>query len=503
VSTNTPEPDDSRSDSSRVGEALSAQLGFREWKLQPKVVKQLTGLTRENHRNLTAYTRGDEVVGFSAPSRPAVGLAVDMGCTKIAAYLLDLKTGTQLASKGMPNPQISFGEDLISRLVHANRGWAEAVNLARVAREAIAELAEKLCAQAETALHEVTDVCVVGNTAMVQLLLGLPVRHLLHAPFIARVDYDLDIAAHEIDLEFAPAAQLHVLPSIGGFVGADHVAMIMAHGLDCTDLVTIGLDIGTNTEIVLRNPANGTFVTTSVPSGPAFEGGQITDGMRAAPGAIEKVLCHGGELIFTTVGGVKPLGICGSGVVDLVAQLLNTNCINQRGCLNAGSAFVRKGSKGLELLLSPPEKSGHGREIVFTQHDISEIQLAKGAICAGIEALLETTGTNVEAIQEVAVAGAFGSYMDLRSAIGIGLLPRFPNAKYVQIGNAAGLGAQMALVSQTERRRARDIARQAVLIGLKQHTNFSRLLAKATQFPSKLTSSLLAIDAQRASNECS
>jgi uncharacterized 2Fe-2S/4Fe-4S cluster protein (DUF4445 family) len=444
-------------------------------------------MARINGWEITAYSRGDELIGFSGPRRSAVGLAVDVGCTKIASYLVDLKTGTQLAACGVPNPQVPYGEDLITRLVFAAKSAAQAALMAQLVRQAIRDLAAEMCSQSNIHTNEIADICIVGNTAMTHLLLGMPVEQLLSAPFVSSIDRDVEVETSELTLEFAPGAKVHVLPSIGGFVGADHVAMILAHGIDRSDGVTIGIDIGTNTEIVVHDPRSGAFVATSVPSGPAFEGGHISDGMRAASGAIEKVFFVDGKLQYRTVDGSVPIGICGSGIVDLLSELWRLKHIDGRGHLVRGGECVRAGKCGLEFLVVPALNSGGERDIVLTQHDISELQLAKAAIFAGIATLLEITGTKVEDVQEMVVAGAFGSYLDLRSAVAIGLLPRLPNAQYAQIGNAAGAGAKRALISRSERERARSIAKRVTRIELKQHENFNGLLARATRLPAHLS----------------
>lgn len=416
-------------------------------------------------------------------ARPAFGLAVDLGCTKIAGYLVDLHSGRQLAAEGVPNPQISFGEDLISRLVFAAAGEEQASRLAHAVRSAINELAGSLCRRGGVERDAIADACIVGNTAMMHLLLALPVAQLLHAPFVSAIDGALDLAAEALGLRLAAGARVHVPPSIGGFVGADHVAMILARSIDRANGTVVGVDIGTNTEIVLAKPAAGLMLVTSVPSGPAFEGGHIRDGMRAAAGAIERVLLENGALRSKTVEDAAPVGLCGSGVVDLVAQLWQSGRVNERGALLAGSESVRAGREGHELVLVGASASGHGREIVLTQQDITEIQLAKAAVHAGIRSLLDLTRTALEEVDELIVAGAFGSHLDLESAVTIGLLPRLPNARYRQVGNAAGVGAKMLLVSGSARARAREIAQRAQRVELKSYEGFNRLLARATRFP--------------------
>jgi uncharacterized 2Fe-2S/4Fe-4S cluster protein (DUF4445 family) len=258
--------------------------------------------------------------------------------------------------------------------------------------------------------------------------------------------------------------------------------MILAQDIDRTEKVTVGIDIGTNTEIVVRDPASGKLLTTSVPSGPVFEGGHISNGMRAAAGAIDKFFLLDGELSFHTIGDARPIGICGSGVLDLLASMLRMGAIDERGRILDTS----DGDKPRALpsfLVVPAEQSGHGNEIVLTQHDVTQVQLAKAAIFAGISTLLSIAEIPAEGVAEVVVAGQFGSCLDLASAVAIGLLPTLPNARYVQVGNAAGRGAQMALVSIGERARARRIAKCATRVELKQYRIFDQFMARATRFP--------------------
>jgi uncharacterized 2Fe-2S/4Fe-4S cluster protein (DUF4445 family) len=299
----------------------------------------------------------------------------------------------------------------------------------------------------------------------------------------------MDVRARDLGLAVAPDARVHIPACIAGFVGADHVAMILGANLDRTAGVAIGVDIGTNTEIVLRRPARASLASTSCASGPAFEGAHIRDGMRAAPGAIEAILLGEtpADTVLGTVGAAAPVGICGSGIVDAIAELHRTNRMNDRGRLIAAAPGVRDGEKGPEFLLAPAAVTGTGREIVVTQGDVNEIQLAKGAIAAGIAMLLDATGTDPGDVKEVIVAGAFGTHLNLESALAIGLLPRLPNAAYRQVGNAAGTGAKAALLSLQERARARAIARSTSYLELTARPGFQRLFAHSMHFPPAAT----------------
>ena len=479
-----PSMEDSISDFERVAQILNSELsGNTKWHAGTRVIRTLSRLARESGWQLTAFTRGDEIIGFTGAGKRPLGVAVDLGCTKIAAYLLDLESGDQLAACGIPNPQISYGEDLISRLVLAREGRERAQELAHSVQRGISGLIDSLVRQSKVNLDQVADLCVVGNTAMMHLLLELPVDGLLVAPFIAATTSAVDTRARDIGIELPNDIYVHVLPGIGAFVGADHVAMVLANGLHSCSHVALGIDIGTNTEIVLSRPAHGLLLTASCPSGPTFEGGHIRHGMRAAPGAIEKITLTVNGLSLKTIDDLPPVGLCGSGVIDAIAQLWRTGAIDYRGHLQAGEPNVRQAKAGKEYLLVEAKDTGHGKDIVISQQDISEVQLAKAAVAASIKTLLTLSNTRDDEIEEMVLAGAFGSYLDVDSSVAIGLLPKLSNATCLQAGNSAGTGAKMALVSAGMRDQASQIAQRAVRIDLKQQKDFNRELALATRFP--------------------
>ncbi len=475
--------DGSRSDWSRFLEALKRQDRPGSYTASPAVLARLSAVMRGPEPAFTAFLSEGWVMDIHPPKSRPLGLAIDLGCTKIAAYLIDLATGEELAVGGSANPQIAWGEDLIARLVHAAKGHNQAAELAAAVRLEIQRMAESLSNSTGLPLDHVTDACIVGNTAMIHLLLGLPVTQLLHAPFVSCCDASLRIEAAEIGLTLGREARVFIPPAIGGFVGADHVAVMVAHDIGQRPEVVLAVDIGTNTEISLALPNRGLLLATSVPSGPAFEGGHIRDGMRAAPGAVERVLCRAGSLKIETIDGKPPVGLCGSGVIDLCAGLLATSRINARGLLDSTADGVRRGAEGTEYVVCTAEASGHGRDVVFTQSDISEIQLVKAAIMAGISVLLGEAAIGPEAVDRLILAGAFGSHIDLESAVTIGLLPAFPNASYHQVGNAAGDGARMMLVSRQARAAGVELAKQTRRCELKEHPLFNRFLARATRFP--------------------
>jgi len=485
-----PEPTlyDLRSDLDRVIDALETTHGQRKWFAEPAVVRTLSALARrtqsETTWHLTVYARNAEIVGFEAAGRKPIGFAADLGTTKVAGYLVDLETGEELAAAGVMNPQIGYGEDVISRMVHATRNDDGSSELARVVREAFNAMIGGLAEEAGVSRGQIVEACIVGNTAMTHLFLDLPVHQLSVSPFVAATSTALDVKAREIQIDMAVGAYVHVLPCIGGFVGADHVAMILGSDLDRKPYVAIGVDIGTNTEIALLKPNEKTLTSASCASGPAFEGAHIRDGMRASTGAIEGVkIIDPGAPQIKTIGDAPPVGVCGSGIVDAIAEMYRSGVINNRGRLNREAPGVRKGEKGYEYVLASAAISGTGRDIVITQADVNEIQLAKGAIEAGLGTLIVATNTPLEEIKEVVVAGAFGSYLNLDSALAIGLLPRLPNARYLQVGNAAGVGAKMALLSLKERQRAQQIMQRTGYIELTTQDGFNSRFAMSMLLP--------------------
>jgi len=474
------ELNDLRADAVRLRDALREQHGISPVSLDVEVLRQIPHQLREYGWQGTAHIRvcgARELVRFGSPGERPLGLAVDVGTTKIAAYLVDITSGQTLAADGMVNPQVAFGEDVMARIAYAMKGEREARELQEAVSQAVNELAQRLCAKIGLGVEEVVEAVVVGNTAMHHLFLGLPVAQLGTAPYVPAEQEAMDLKAREVGLHLASGAYVHLLPNIAGFIGADHVAMLLATRIPEAEGVVLGLDIGTNTEVVLR--ANGRLITCSTASGPAFEGAHIRDGMRAAPGAIEAVwVGRDGRILWQTVGGGPPVGLCGSGVLDAVAVLRKLGVVDERGRM-LSHPRVRSGRDGPEFVLVGAGESGHGRDIVITRRDIEAVQLAKGAIRAGIEVLMQEAGVKSQDIEKVIIAGAFGTYLDVRSILAIGMLPPVSVDKVEQVGNAAGQGAKMALVSLVERERACRIARQAEYVELTALGHFADVFSRA------------------------
>ena len=466
-----PTREDIRSDLDRMRHHLAETPGLSDLTVDFALLRQLPTRLREGGWSGTVGLRGQEVVSFSPLGRGLLGLAVDVGTTKLAGYLVELETGRTLAAAGAMNPQIAYGEDVMARIAYAMEGEEQAATLQKAVVGAVNDLARDLFTQSGRLHHpqEIVEAVVVGNTAMHHLFLGLPVRQLGLAPYLAAVSEALDLKAREVGLEIAPGGYVHLLPNIAGFVGADHVAMILSTEIGEAEGTVLGLDIGTNTEVVLR--ANGRLIACSTASGPAFEGAHIRDGMRAAEGAIERLRIVDSGVEYQTIGDAPPVGLCGSGVLDAVAQLRQLGVVNERG--NMGDhPRVRRADHGPEFVLVAAGEGGSGREVVITRGDVGEIQLAKGAIRAGINILLDEAGLSAQDIDEVVIAGAFGTYIDVSSAIVIGMFPPLPLERFHQVGNAAGMGAKLALVSQEQRALAAEIARQVEYIELTNDKRF-------------------------------
>ncbi len=424
-----------------------------------------------------ASVRDNEVIALGPwPSRQ-LGLAVDLGTTKIASYLIDLSDGRTLAAKGDMNPQIRYGEDIISRINSAIKSPKKGVQLQQITVEALNQLVADLCADIHANTEEVVEAVVVGNTAMHHLFLGLPVRQLALSPFVPAVTSALDIKARDLGLHIAAGAYVHLLPNIAGFVGADHVAMLLATDAWQAEGITVALDIGTNTEVSLI--AGGKITTVSCASGPAFEGYHIKHGMRAASGAIERVQLADDNIQYQTVDKAPPVGICGSGILDAIAQLYLAGVINEGGRMLQSHPRVRNRQKQREFVLIGDEERSGQPAIVITQQDVRELQLAKSAIRTGIQVLLDTGGYSEDEISQVAIAGAFGTYIDVSSAITIGMLPAIPLNRFQQVGNAAGMGAKMALISLSKRAEGAAVASRIRYVELASAPDFTQIFVQA------------------------
>jgi uncharacterized 2Fe-2S/4Fe-4S cluster protein (DUF4445 family) len=467
-----------RADADRLLEALNRRYKLHCSNVDIDVLRALPDQLRLWNWKCQAIVRNDEVIALLPPLSRQLGLAIDLGTTKIAGYLVDLKSGQTLAAKGVMNPQISYGEDIISRINVVVKSPGEGLELQKLAVEAINELAIDLCAEVSAKTEEIVEAVVVGNTAMHHLFLGLPVRQLALSPFVPAVSRALDVKASDLGLGIAPGAYVHLLPNIAGFVGADHVAVLLATNIGQAEGPVLALDIGTNTEVSLVN--KGKVTATSCASGPAFEGGHIKYGMRAAAGAIERLRITGDNIQYQTIDEAPPTGICGSGILDALAQLYLAKGIDEGGRITRNHPRVRTNKGQREFVLVSRKERGGQPAITITQHDIRELQLAKAAIRTGIQTLLEVNDCAEDKIEQVIIAGAFGTYINIASAVTIGVLPSLPLNRFQQVGNAAGMGAKLALISLSQRAEAQAVASRVKYIELASTPNFNQTFIQAS-----------------------
>ncbi len=420
------------------------------------------------------WYRGQHLIG-PIQGDCALGLAVDLGTTNIAAALIDMSSGRVAATGAKENPQLIFGSDVITRLGQAVKDRSAALELQRAAAQAIAELAAKLSGEHP---ESIAEIAVVGNSVMQHLLLGLPLDSLTHAPYQPHLLSDTEVLASSLGLRFAKGACLYVGPNIAGFVGSDHVAALFETLIDPPKGRWALMDIGTNTELSLF--ADGQFTSASCASGPAFEGGMLSCGMRAAPGAITRVRLNR-HVQIETIGGAEPVGICGSGVLSLVSELRRSGAIDGRGRLSLSHRQVRERANRREFVLADQGEGG-SLPVVFTQEDIRAIQLAKAAIRTGLDLLLADAGLEEKDLDSLVIAGAFGKYLDVEEAIAVGLLPAMPRDRIVQVGNAAGAGVRSFLICATAREKAQKLSRSGKYLELATRPEFSRIFARRAMF---------------------
>lgn len=473
----TPNLQDVRSDADRLLDTLKEKYGLEDLAVDYDVLIDLPSVLRKGGWRVTvAVFKGRRVISVEPgdTTKRLFGCALDIGTTKIAGYLLDLNTGFVLAVDSLMNPQISYGEDVISRINYASKGSGELAEMQKLVIGGINQILRRLVNKTGVSPEEIYEMTAVGNTAMHHLFLGICPKYVALSPYPPVTKRSIDIKARDLGVEINRNGNIHVLPLIGGFVGADTVAVILATRIYEMDDICMALDIGTNTEVVLGN--RDKLLACSCASGPAFEGAHIKHGMRAASGAIEKVKINPEnlEVEYQTIDGVKPRGICGSAMIDSVAEMFKAGLIDVFGTFNKNisSERLRVGGDGYEFVLAWGNETATGSDIVITQRDIREIQLAKAAIHAGCTILMRKMGVRESDISTLFIAGAFGSYIDPKSARTIGMYPEIPLSRVKVVGNAAGTGARMALVSKPIREKAEEISRKVNYIELGAERDF-------------------------------
>lgn len=495
-----PNYEDQTDDLSRLQKQLRVELGFDQVEIPVALVKKISSAFREGNWQVTVYLDilsgrdgtpqirlVDIVPSHCEGDCPMWGAAIDIGTTTVTLWLVDLWTGIVHAQVSEYNAQIRRGEDVISRIIYADRedGLMELQQLVVGTINQLIELACKRVKNYTVKPEDILKITIAGNTTMMHLLLGVPPTYIRLAPFIPTFNQAPLLRAQEIGLLANPNAVVDCLPGVASYVGADITAGVLSAGVDDTDKLTLFLDVGTNGEMVLGSKE--WLVTCACSAGPAFEGAGVRDGMRATTGAIEEVWIHSEtyEPTYRVIGGGKPRGICGSGLISLLAEMFMTGVIDKAGNLNTSlsTARVREGEHGLEYVVAWGDETQHGRDIVITRVDIDNLLRAKAAIYAGFLVLAQSVGVPLEETEQVLIGGSFGKYLNIEKSIQIGLLPDLPWEKFNFLGNTAVKGAYFALLSQENRERIREIASKMTYIELSADNTFYEAFMSAMFLP--------------------
>jgi uncharacterized 2Fe-2S/4Fe-4S cluster protein (DUF4445 family) len=495
----------------RLQEALRREWGLDELRIDLPALRQLGPALRTGKNRVTATLWGEHEVIDVQPGyhEGLYGLAVDIGSTTVAGHLCDLRTGAVLATEALINPQVSYGEDLMSRVSYAmlnDDGLATMRDAIIAALNRLAGLAAHAAGMRARDIHELVF---VGNTVMQHIALGLDPTELGGAPFTLATHAPLDLKARDLGLKLHPGAYVHSMALEAGHVGSDNVAVLLAEAPDQRDAITLVIDVGTNAEILLGNRER--LLSCSSPTGPAFEGAQIAHGQRAAPGAIERVRIDRltGTPRFKVIGKeewsdalppgeIQATGICGSGIIEAVAELFAAGLIAPDGrfelhheaqklegapsfLIPHPSSLIPQRSSKAEYILATAEQSATGRPITVTQDDVRNIQLAKAALYAGCKLLMKRRG--VEHVERIVLAGAFGSYIDPLRAMLLGLFPDCDPAQVAAVGNAAGDGARIALLNRRQRAESARAARRVEYVETAIDPEFQAEFVAAMHLP--------------------
>ncbi|MBM4236608.1 MAG: DUF4445 domain-containing protein [Firmicutes bacterium] len=470
----------------RTADQEHLQINLRE-------LTALPALLRNNRFKVTMVHDDYRVISLEPgdTSDQLFGIAFDIGTTTIVGSLIDLNNATVIAMAAATNPQNVYGADVISRITHASQVEGGLKQLQGKVIDAANQIIRQLLKQSGIVRDRIYEITAVGNTTMSHLFMGIDPTYLAPAPFIPAYGRTLEVEASQLGLNINPSGKVLFLPNIAGYVGSDTVGVILATNMDQRKDNCAAIDIGTNGELVLA--AGGRLMACSTAAGPAFEGAEIKHGMRAAAGAIEAVNYSNGQLEVITIEDAPACGICGSGLIDAAAALLQAGLIEPTGRFvnpeenpeRIPKEFLgrlRPSQVGYEFVLTPAVESDTGEDIVLTQGDLRELQLAKGAIYAGLMILLKEADLKISDLNQVLLAGAFGNYVRKESALTIGLLPAIPPEKIIAVGNAAGDGSCMALASKTMRRRAIKLPEKVDHLELSTRPDFQDIFINALSF---------------------
>lgn len=452
------------SDWQRLKEACAGKFGLdvSQIPVNKGILNKIFDTLEDNDYDVTAVMYNNEILDITKETR-VYGAAVDIGTTSVVCYLLDLESGRKLAHSSMLNPQSEYGADVIARADYAIDSGVEV--LANVIRSAINELVDEACKEAGINKEEIYVISVVGNTCMHHLFMGITPKPLVRAPYNTLINDEIVVNARHVGINLNPQAKLQMLPNIAGFVGADTAGVLLAVEFDNIEKLTLAIDIGTNGEMVMGNKDH--MIACSTAAGPAFEGAKIEKGMRGKIGAVDHVkLDEEGVVTCTVIGNEEPVGICGSGLMDAIAVFLDAGIIDESGKFAAPEDVNPKNAERFIKTEEGVRAFVIKGDVYITQKDVREVQLAKSAIAAGIELMAEKLGIKITDVEEVKIAGAFGNYMDSRSACRIGMIPMELSDRITLIGNGAGEGAKIATLNYDEYARAQKITEKVEFLEL-------------------------------------
>jgi uncharacterized 2Fe-2S/4Fe-4S cluster protein (DUF4445 family) len=488
-----PTLDDGRSDFERLIESLRSEYNLSLRDIKIELLRDLPNILRRADWDVTVTTwNGGRVIAVEGgdTSRSVYGSAIDIGTSKIVVQVVDLINGETRGVGSVENPQIIYGEDLMTRISHAITKDEGRKALQDLIITGINAALKTACDEAKIDADNIYEATVVGNTAMHHFLLGIEPRYVAASPFTPAVKMPVDVDAAALNLGLNRNGNVHVLPVIAGFVGADAVGDVLSSGISTSRDLSLLLDIGTNTELFVGNEED--IISCSCASGPAFEGGHIKHGMKAVTGAIEKISINprSYEVEYETIDEAKPRGLCGSAVIDVIAEMFKVGLIDNRGRFNPSvrTKKLRKNENVDEFVLVSDEDSATGRDIVFTQKDITEVQLAKAAIYTGCYILMKRKEVKDTDLKHIMIAGAFGNYINPKNAKTIGLVPDVPIERIKFLGNTAIMGAKMALVSKEARLQANRISRNVRYLELSVDPDFRSEFASALYIPHRVSS---------------
>jgi len=505
-----PTMDEQRDDWSRLENAIRKETAVDEVKVTLPILQRIGDILREEDWQVTAYLFLDESgqtgslidlkPGHIADETPLWGVSIDIGTTTVSVWLVDLISGQVVAQSAEYNRQIRRGEDVISRVIYAGKknGQQELRELVltsintlinraceKASRNRNTEQATNGCCPQSCATGNIMKASIVGNSIMMHLLLGIPAESIRQSPFVTTINHLPVFTAREVRLDIYKDAPVICLPGVASYVGADITAGVLSSGLEKMEDITLFMDIGTNGEIVLGD--RDWLVTCACSAGPAFEGAGVKDGMRATRGAIEEVWIdnHTFEPTLRIIGDEKARGICGSGLISLIAEMFLTGVIDKGGFFNSDlpTERIRRVESGWEYVLAWADETWHGKDITITRVDVDNLIRAKAAIYAGINVLADSVGVPMEAVTNVLIGGSFGKYINIEKAIQIGLLPDMPWESFQFLGNTAVLGAYHALLKQNSQKLIDEIAGRMTYIELSADNTFYEAFTSALFLP--------------------